>query len=107
MIAVEIDGGTWVGGRHTTGRGHRTDSEKSNLATILGWRMLRFDASAVHDGTALEVLEQLMAGGASVTKAQVMGAGLPRPASENRDPPRQLSRSLKVSRNSVGGFRGN
>ena len=41
-LAVEIEGGTWVGGRHTRGVGYEKDCEKYNTAVSLGWRVLRF-----------------------------------------------------------------
>lgn len=40
-VAVEIDGGVWSGGRHTTGRGFEGDLEKINSAQALGWIVLR------------------------------------------------------------------
>ena len=43
-VAVELDGGTWTRGRHVTGAGFEKDCEKMNLATALGWRVLRFTA---------------------------------------------------------------
>ena len=42
MLAFEIDGGTWTGGRHTTGSGYEKDCEKLNAAAELGWIVLRF-----------------------------------------------------------------
>ena len=42
QVAVEIDGGVWMGGRHTRGKGFISDCEKVNLATALGWRVFRF-----------------------------------------------------------------
>lgn len=39
-VAVEIDGGTWVGGRHSHGKGYERDCEKSALAAANGWRVL-------------------------------------------------------------------
>lgn len=54
-LAIEIDGGTWSGGRHTTGIGFRNDCEKMNNAVLLGWRMLRFTADQVRSGEALRV----------------------------------------------------
>lgn len=53
LVAVELDGGTWSGGRHTRGAGFERDAEKLNLAAILGWTVLRFTAAAVRSGDAL------------------------------------------------------
>ena len=43
-VAVEIHGGTFMKGRtgHTSGVGVQRDCEKSNAATMLGWRVLHF-----------------------------------------------------------------
>jgi len=41
-IAIEIEGGAFVSGRHTRGVGYLNDMEKYNEATILGWRLLRY-----------------------------------------------------------------
>jgi len=41
-IAIEIEGGVWVGGRHNTPIGMIQDIEKYNLAIIKGWRLLRY-----------------------------------------------------------------
>lgn len=41
-VAVEIEGGTWVKSRHTTGTGYRKDLEKYNQAAIMGFRVLRY-----------------------------------------------------------------
>lgn len=40
-IAVEVEGGVWTGGRHTSGAGFVADMEKYNTAAVLGWRVLR------------------------------------------------------------------
>lgn len=36
-IALEVDGGIWVGGAHGRGSGILRDQEKRNLATVQGW----------------------------------------------------------------------
>ena len=41
-VAVELEGGTWVQGRHTRGGGFEKDCIKYNAAVLLGWRVLRF-----------------------------------------------------------------
>ena len=40
-IALEVEGGAWTGGRHTTGKGFVADMEKYNTAAALGWRVIR------------------------------------------------------------------
>ena len=40
-VAIELDGGTWAGGRHTRGAGFERDCEKLNTAAQLGWRIFR------------------------------------------------------------------
>ena len=40
-VALEVEGGVWVGGRHTSGAGFVKDVEKYNEAACLGWRIIR------------------------------------------------------------------
>lgn len=40
-VAIEIEGGIWQKGRHTTGSGYQADCEKYNAATMLGWKVIR------------------------------------------------------------------
>ncbi len=40
-IALEVEGGVWTGGRHTSSSGFLKDMEKYNTATLMGWRVLR------------------------------------------------------------------
>lgn len=55
-LAVEVEGGTWNGGRHTRGSGFAADCEKYNEAVLLGWRVLRFDSKAVTSGQAVSTI---------------------------------------------------
>lgn len=60
-LLVECEGGSWVQGRHSGGTGFEADAEKYNLATILGFRTLRFTTNMIRDGRALATLEQALA----------------------------------------------
>jgi very-short-patch-repair endonuclease len=41
-VAVEIEGGGWIYGRHHRPKGYEMDLEKYNLAQYLGWKVFRF-----------------------------------------------------------------
>lgn len=41
-IAIEFEGGVFTSGRHTRGKGYVNDSKKYNLATMHGWKLLRY-----------------------------------------------------------------
>ena len=58
-IAIEIEGGIWVGGRHVTGAGFRADAEKYNNAQVMGWTVLRFTDLEVKSGQAILMLNRL------------------------------------------------
>jgi hypothetical protein len=60
MVAVEVEGGAWSGGRHTRGSGFIKDCEKYNEAAILGWFVLRVTRPSVDDGSAIGQLERLL-----------------------------------------------
>ena len=52
-VAVELDGGEWVRGRHHRALGYAKDAEKLNAACSLGWRVFRFTTSMLKaDGQA-------------------------------------------------------
>lgn len=55
-IGVEIEGGVWSGGRHTTGVGFTLDCEKYAEAMCDGWRILRVTGSQVENGQAINWL---------------------------------------------------
>lgn len=53
-VAVELDGGIWTKGGHSTGSGIMRDMEKSNAAQLSGWLVLRFSDKHLEDGSAIE-----------------------------------------------------
>jgi very-short-patch-repair endonuclease len=57
FIALEVEGGTFAGGRHTRGKGFEADCEKYNAAAIAGWTVLRVTAAMIRDGRALAIAE--------------------------------------------------
>jgi very-short-patch-repair endonuclease len=61
-IAIEVDGGVFVGGRHSRGSGVEDDCEKYAEALVLGWRILRVTPRMVKDGRAVRWTEQLLKG---------------------------------------------
>lgn len=60
FIAVEIEGGVWVQGRHNRGKGFLNDIEKYNTATILGWKVLRFSGEDIYNGEALKTIRYMI-----------------------------------------------
>ena len=61
-VAVEVDGGIFIGGRHVDPMGGHNDRSKHNAATALGWKVLRYDARHLSDdpaGLFIEVMETL------------------------------------------------
>src|SRR5262245_50434913 len=61
-IAVEIEGGIYVRGRHVRGYGFENDMVKYNVAALLGWRILRFTPRMVESGWALDVIAAALRG---------------------------------------------
>lgn len=61
LVALEVEGGTWNGGRHVTGGGFERDCEKYGEAAVLGWLVIRVTGSMVKDGRALTLIERVLA----------------------------------------------
>ena len=57
LIAVEVEGGIWTGGRHVRGEGYEADCEKYNEAQLAGWMVLRFTPGMIKKGKAGGVIE--------------------------------------------------
>jgi very-short-patch-repair endonuclease len=48
-LAIEIQGGSYMGGKHNTAKGQAADYEKHNLATLAGYRILYFNTEMLKD----------------------------------------------------------
>lgn len=59
-LSVEVEGGTHIRGRHTRPLGFRNDCRKYNLATLRGWRVLRFDSYMVNNGEAIDTIREVL-----------------------------------------------
>jgi hypothetical protein len=60
MIALEVEGGVWTGGRHTRGAGFVRDMEKYNRAAVLGWRLLRVTPDKLVSFGTFEMLREIL-----------------------------------------------
>lgn len=56
-VAIEIEGGTWVGGAHSRGAHYRSDCEKYNAATKLGWRVFRLTTDMITTSNLEEIAD--------------------------------------------------
>jgi hypothetical protein len=59
-IAVEVEGGTWINGRHNRGAGIAADMEKYNRAAISAWYVMRVTAEHIRSGQALAWIQEAM-----------------------------------------------
>lgn len=53
-IIVELNGGSWCGGRHVRGLGYARDLEKSNLAQINGCKYLQYTYTQIRQGFLIQ-----------------------------------------------------
>ena len=59
-IALEVEGGIFVQGRHSRGAGMLRDMEKYNEAAALGWRVLRVTPANVESTATLDLLRRCL-----------------------------------------------
>lgn len=59
-LALEIEGGAWIGGRHTSGAGFVKDLEKYSEAAILGWRIIRVTPQQMENGEAHGLIDRAL-----------------------------------------------
>jgi very-short-patch-repair endonuclease len=61
-IAIEIDGGVWIEGRHNRPKGYIADLDKFNNAAALGWRVLKFTPQQQFTMKALRLIQASVKG---------------------------------------------
>lgn len=57
LMACEVNGSEFVGGRHNRGLGMAKDFEKLNEALLLGWSVFLFTGSQVRSGYAVQTMQ--------------------------------------------------
>lgn len=60
LVAVEVEGGIWNGGRHIRPAGFEADAEKYNAMAIAGWAVLRVTPGHIKSGQALQWIQRLV-----------------------------------------------
>lgn len=60
MLAVEVEGGAWVGGRHTRGKGFIEDLKKYQEAQRMGWTIYRTAGELIKNGEAVRTIKELI-----------------------------------------------
>ena len=59
-VACEVEGGVYIQGRHSRGKGFEGDCEKYNEAAAMGITGLRVTAKHIKDGRAIEWLTNVL-----------------------------------------------
>ena len=57
-VALEVEGGVYTGGRHTSSAGFVKDMAKYNRATVLGWRVLRVQPKELLTLRTIELIKE-------------------------------------------------
>jgi len=60
VLLIEIQGGIWKPGGHSSGIGITRDCEKLNLATLAGYRCLAVTKEHIESGQALKWIQQAL-----------------------------------------------
>ena len=60
-VALEVQGGLFVQGRHSRGAALLKEHEKLNTAAVLGWRILYCTPKQIQTGEALDIVQKALA----------------------------------------------
>lgn len=61
-VALEVEGGVWTGGRHTSSKGFLNDMEKYNTATMMGWKVVRTTPKDLYTAATLNLMRNVCLG---------------------------------------------
>jgi hypothetical protein len=89
-VALEVDGGIWVAGRHSRGAGVKADWEKVNTAQLLGWRVFKCEPKDLTtmdtaDMIRMALNDHLGAKANKVVEAAIQWWSIHKPAGWDRD----------------------
>lgn len=59
-LAIEIEGGIWINGRHSRGKGFENDCIKYQEAMLLGWDIYRTTYGMITSGMAIDTIIKLI-----------------------------------------------
>lgn len=59
-LAVEVEGGVWIQGRHNRASGFVKDIEKYNKATILGYKVIRVLPENLFKLETIEMIKEII-----------------------------------------------
>lgn len=59
-VALEVEGGVWIQGRHSRGAGMIADMQKYNTAAAMGWRVLRVTPEQLTSRMTEELLRRML-----------------------------------------------
>lgn len=60
MLAVEIEGGGWINGRHNRGKGFEEDLQKYHNAMMMGWVVYRCDGRLIKELNAIKFVKKYL-----------------------------------------------
>ena len=59
-VAIELEGGIWIQGRHTRPQGHKNDMEKYTEASLLGWKIIRVEPKDLLSKNTIDIIKRAL-----------------------------------------------